>query len=93
MYCQSLCDGNNNFPGGRGQEAKSAVGHSPVVEDKEVAGLPGVSPAPPPLTLPDHVQLHLTQLPAVSMPGVGGGEFGVFDGGAGQVEVVGAMGH
>ena len=80
---QSLCDGNNNFPRGRGQEANPAMSNSLVIEDKKVARLPGVSSTPSPLTLPDQVQLHLAQLPAVSMPCVRGGEFGVFDCGVG----------
>ena len=59
------------------------MSNSLVIENKEVASLPGVSSTPSPLTLPDKVQLHLAQLPAVSMSCVRGGEFGVFDCGVG----------
>ena len=90
---ESLCDGDNNSPGSGGAKPKPAMSNSLVVKDKEVARLPAVSPAPTPLTLPDQVQLRLAQLPAVSMPCVRGGQFGVFDCGVGKVEVVGAVRH
>ena len=68
------------------------MGNGLVVKDKEISRLPGVRPAPPPLRLPDRIQLHLGELPAVSMPGVRGGELWIFYGGVGKVKVVGAVG-